>query len=153
MFKRIVGDADVKQVALFLSCLGILSILTMWPIFEVLYYTHEELIIWSEIPWKYIGGSAVLGLMFNFLINFGIAITFPLFISLGTLIGIPLNALVDTVVRHKDFSGLKLGAAFLIMVGFLLMLLPANLMKMMRKKDDAYTNIDALQQKEEQENA
>ena len=28
----------------------------------------------------------------NFLINFGIAVTFPLFIALGTVVGIPLNA-------------------------------------------------------------
>ena len=30
--------------------------------------------------------------VFNFLTNYGIAVTFPLFIALGNLIGLPLNA-------------------------------------------------------------
>ena len=30
--------------------------------------------------------------VFNFLVNFGIAVTYPLFIALGTVVGIPLNA-------------------------------------------------------------
>ena len=62
--------------------------------------------------------------MFNFLINFGIAFTYPLFISLGTVLGIPINALTDFFFRGAEFGSYKIVAAFSIIIGFLFMLIP-----------------------------
>lgn len=119
--KRFVGDAEVIQVSLFLSCLGILNLLGFWPIMEIMHFTHYEKIHWSNMPWEFLCGSAALGLLFNFLINFGIAFTFPLFISLGTVLGIPINAGVDAIWWHDTFSALKWVGAVMIIIGFLLM--------------------------------
>lgn len=123
-FKRIVGDATLGQVSLFLSCLGLLSTLLLWPIIVIFHYTHYEDFSWRHIPWKYLCGNAVLGLIFNFLINFGIAFTYPLFISLGTVLGIPINALTDLIFRGAEFGSYKIVAALAIVIGFLFMLLP-----------------------------
>ena len=79
-----------------------------------------------NIPWGYICGSSILGVVFIFSINFGISYTFPLFISLGTVVGIPLNAIVDVIVRHIDFLNWKFLATDLIVGGFLLMLVPPS---------------------------
>ena len=137
MFKRVFGDAKVGQVALFLTALGLFNLLMLWPIFEVLYFMKVESITWSAIPWDYLTGRSILGLLFNFLINFGIAFTFPLFISLGTILGIPINGVIDTIFRHKSFGGLKIGATFLIVGGFLLMLLPAKFMDKFKFKSNS----------------
>ena len=120
------GDATLGQVSLFLSCLGLLNTLLLWPIVLIFYYTHYEFFNWGNIPWKYLCGNAVLGLIFNFLINFGIAFTYPLFISLGTVLGIPINALTDFLFRGAQFGSCKIVAAFSIVIGFLFMLLPAE---------------------------
>ena len=57
-------------------------------------------------------------------INFGIAFTSPLFISLGTILGIPLNMLVDAVLRgHTPLFLTVLGCA-IIAASFGLLLLP-----------------------------
>ena len=77
-----------------------------------------------DVPWAYVCGSSALGVVFNFSINFGIAYTFPLFISLGTVLGIPFNAIVDVVFRQVDLLNWKITAMDLIVGGFLLMLLP-----------------------------
>merc|ERR550525_1129370 len=53
----------------------------------------------EQWPWLYIIGSALCGLTFDFLINFGIAFTYPLFIALGIIIGIPINLMVDIFVH------------------------------------------------------
>ncbi len=148
MFKRVVGDANIKEVSIFLSCLGVLNLLTLWPIFEILYFTNEELITWNMIPWQYLCGGAVLGLIFNFLINFGIAITFPLFISLGTLLGIPVNALVDTIFREKEFGGLQVAAGLLIIGGFLVMLIPKRFSERVFKFRSSHEDMDHLSQDE-----
>lgn len=123
-FKRIVGDATLGQVSLFLSCLGLLSTLLLWPIIVIFHFIHYEVFTWRNIPWKYLCGNAVLGIIFNFLINFGIAFTHPLFVSLGTVLGIPINALTDFIFRGAEFGSYKTVAAFYIVIGFLFMLLP-----------------------------
>ena len=125
-FKRIVGDATLGQVSLFLSCLGLLSTLFLWPVIVIFHYTHYEEFNWRHIPWRYLCGNAILGLIFNFLINFGIAFTYPLFISLGTVLGIPINALTDFIFRGAEFGSYKIVAAFSIVIGFLFMLLPGE---------------------------
>lgn len=119
-----VGDGTAPQVALFLSLLGILSTLLLWPIILVLYYTQAELIDWQKIPWAYLCGTSCLNLVFNFVLNFGIAFTYPLFISLGIVLGIPINALADTIFRGEKFGVLQIVAAILIITGFTFMLIP-----------------------------
>ena len=125
-FKRVVGDATLGQVSLFLSCLGLLSTVLLWPIIIIFQYTQYEDFTWGRIPWKYLCGHAALALIFNFLINFGIAFTYPLFISLGTVLGIPINALTDLIFRGAEFGSYKIVAAFSIVIGFLFMLLPSE---------------------------
>ena len=124
LLKRRVGDASLYQMALFLSMIGFFTTVTLWPIILILHFLHVEVL--TDIPWGYICASSALGVIFNFSINFGIAYTFPLFISLGTILGIPLNAIVDVIVRHVDFLNWKFTATDLIVGGFLLMLVPPS---------------------------
>jgi solute carrier family 35 protein F3/4 len=122
--KRRVGDAGIFQMGLFLTFLGLFNLLAFWPIVVILHFTHVEPL--SHVPWSYVCGSAGLGLLFNFFINFGIAFTFPIFISFGTILGIPINAILDSLVRKVPFEGWKLTATDLIVGGFMLMLIPIS---------------------------
>ena len=124
LLKWRVRDASLYQMALFLSMLGLFSMVAFWPILLVLHYTGVEKLV--DIPWGYLCAGSALGVTFNFCINFGIAYTFPLFISIGTILGIPLNALVDALFRHVDFVNWKFAATDLIVGAFLLMLLPPS---------------------------
>ncbi|XP_066273112.1 solute carrier family 35 member F3-like isoform X2 [Branchiostoma lanceolatum] len=148
LFKRVFGDASVGQVSLFLSCLGILDLLGLWPVMLSLYYGQVETMDWYHLPWSYLCGGAALGLAFNFFINFGIAFTFPLFISLGTVLGIPLNAGVDAVFRGVTFGPLKAGGAALVVGGFLLMLAPEEAH---RKVCDVMCCVEPTQETDETE--
>ncbi|XP_078490027.1 solute carrier family 35 member F3 [Ciona intestinalis] len=123
-FKRVIYQGTLGQVSLFLTLLGVTNILFLWVIFVILYATGVETLVTSEIPWSYMCGSAALSLVFNFLVNFGIAFTYPLFISIAMMLGIPLNAAVDTIFRDELFSSWRLAAALLVIVGFSLMMCP-----------------------------
>ena len=79
------------------------------------------------MPWLFLNGTGVVSLFFNFLINFGIALTHPLFISIGTVLGIPVNAGADAIFRGADFGKYKMISAFLIVTGFLFMLVPEDI--------------------------
>ncbi len=124
LIKWRVGDATLYQMSLFLSSLGLFSTLCLWPIPLALHLTGVELL--TNIPWGYLCISALLSVIFNFSINFGIVYTFPLFISLGTVTGIPLSAVVDSLFRNVDFFDWKFPATDLIVGGFILMLLPPD---------------------------
>ena len=52
-----------------------------------------------SLPWGYMCLKSVLDLGFNFLIALGISLTHPLFISIGTILGTPLNVLVELLLR------------------------------------------------------
>ncbi|CAJ0566179.1 unnamed protein product, partial [Mesorhabditis spiculigera] len=75
-FKRVIGSASFPQVSLFMTCLGTLNL--------------------------FINAAAILSLLFNFTINLGIAILHPLVISVGMLVGIPLNTAIDVVFRSVE---------------------------------------------------
>lgn len=116
-------EASFYQVSLFLTSIGLFTLVFLWPIIPILHYTKVE-VIQEPIPWNFLCASSALGIVFNFAINFGITYTFPLFISLGTILGIPINALVDAVARNVDLANWKITAMVLIVGGFLLMLVP-----------------------------
>ena len=118
------GDATLGQVALFLTLLGLIDALLAWPVAVAVGGLHAETL--SSIPWKFLVSTAALGLLFNFFINFGIAVTYPLFISLGTVLGIPLNALADLIFRGIAFSAWKIVSTEFILVGFVMLLLPRS---------------------------
>ncbi|XP_032530335.1 solute carrier family 35 member F4-like [Chiroxiphia lanceolata] len=65
---------------------------------------------------------------FNILVNFGVVLTYPILISIGTVLSVPGNAgttaAVDLVKHKMIFSVVRLGATIIICIGFLLMLLP-----------------------------
>ena len=111
-------------MALFLSILGAFSTLILFPVILLLHFTGVETLY--HIPWNYVIGSSILGTVFNFLINFGIAYTYPLFISLGTVLGIPINAIIDALVNKVDLLNWKITGAVLIMSGFLILLVPPS---------------------------
>ena len=140
--KKRVGDADLFQMSLFLSFLGLFNLLTFWLIVITLHFTGVEELKFRYIPWLPLCISALSSFAFNFLINFGIAFTFPLFISIGTILGIPLNAIVDVVIRNIDFLNWKITATTLIIGGFLLMLAPSSDSLFLHKK--AITTLNHL---------
>ncbi|XP_041470973.1 putative thiamine transporter SLC35F3 [Lytechinus variegatus] len=124
LFKRFLGDATYGQVSLFLTMLALLNLVLLWPIMLGLYFGKREIMDWNNLPWAFLCGTSALGIVFNFLVNFGIALTYPLLISLANIVGIPINAVIDTAFLDMELPPLKIVGALLIIGGFIIMLLP-----------------------------
>lgn len=108
-FKRVIGNASLGDVSLFMSCLGFLNLCINWVPALILALTGVETLQFAYAPWGPMVGAALLSMgrylnsklltpqitlkfsAFNFTINFGIALLNPLVISVGMLCGIPLN--------------------------------------------------------------
>ena len=142
------GSPSGCQVALFLSILGALAMLLFWPVILLMDYYHYEEVELSNIPWKFLIGTSLFGVIFNFLINFGISLTFPLFISIGALLGIPFNAAVDALFRGSKFGLYEIGALILILFGFILMLIPNDKLETYEKKIFCHSSLRQKRDKE-----
>uniref|UniRef100_A0A8C5UH44 Solute carrier family 35 member F3 n=1 Tax=Malurus cyaneus samueli TaxID=2593467 RepID=A0A8C5UH44_9PASS len=125
LFKLLLGSAKFGEAALFLSVLAVFNVLFVTCIPVILYFTKVE--YWSSfdiIPWGNLCGFSILLLTFNILLNFGIAITYPTLISLGIVLSVPVNAVVDHYTSEIVFNSVRVIAIIIIGLGFLLLLLP-----------------------------
>ncbi|XP_053568146.1 putative thiamine transporter SLC35F3 [Bombina bombina] len=125
LFKLLLGSAKFGEAALFLTVLGVFNILFITCIPIILYFTKVE--YWNSfdtVPWTSLCGFSVLMLAFNILVNFGIALTYPTLISLGIVLSVPVNAVVDHYTSEIVFNSVRVIAIIIIGLGFLLLLLP-----------------------------
>ncbi|GAB1293818.1 Putative thiamine transporter SLC35F3 [Apodemus speciosus] len=125
LFKLLLGSAKFGEAALFLSILGVFNILFITCIPVILYFTKVE--YWNsfdDIPWGNLCGFSILLLTFNIVLNFGIAVTYPTLMSLGIVLSVPVNAVVDHYTSQIVFNGVRVIAIIIIGLGFLLLLLP-----------------------------
>uniref|UniRef100_A0A3P9H472 Solute carrier family 35 member F3b n=1 Tax=Oryzias latipes TaxID=8090 RepID=A0A3P9H472_ORYLA len=144
LFKMVLGSAKFGEAALFLSIVGSANFVFLSFVPVILYFTHVEYISSAaDIPWAYLCGVAGLLFAFNILLNFGIAITYPTLISLGIVLSVPVNALVDFYTCDINFNMVRLIAVFIICLGFLMLLLPEDwdqciiqLITKMRKREE-----------------
>ena len=67
-----------------------------------------ETIVWSQVPWNLLMLTDLFGLFYSSLVVIGIGVTYPIFISLGALFGLPINAVVDVIFRGQSFSVIKI---------------------------------------------
>ncbi|KAK1328019.1 hypothetical protein QTO34_012441 [Cnephaeus nilssonii] len=118
LFKLLLGSAKFGEAALFLSVLGVFNVLFVSCIPVVLYFTRIE--YWSPSRTSPGGTSAA----FNVVLNFGIAVTYPTLMSLGIVLSVPVNAVVDHYTTNIVFNGVRVIAIVIIGLGFLLLLLP-----------------------------
>ncbi|KAI6244053.1 hypothetical protein M3Y99_00075000 [Aphelenchoides fujianensis] len=106
------------QVSMFMSGLGLLDLFLNFIPTAILVTTGVDRIDWAAVPWAALAG------MYNFLVNFGIALLSPLVISIGMLVGIPLSAAIDIVFRSMDITLTFVIGALLIICSFVLSTLP-----------------------------
>uniref|UniRef100_A0AC35TN02 EamA domain-containing protein n=1 Tax=Rhabditophanes sp. KR3021 TaxID=114890 RepID=A0AC35TN02_9BILA len=127
LFKRIIGNATLGQVSMFMTGLGVMNLCINIIPASILLYTGQEIIDTDYVPWGPIAGSSLLNLTFNFLVNFGIALLHPLVISIGMLLGIPLNAVADILFRNIQITNDFIIGGSLIFLSFTLIVLPFDL--------------------------
>ncbi|CAI5447797.1 unnamed protein product [Caenorhabditis angaria] len=142
-FKKVIGNASLGDVSLFMSCLGFLNLTLNWIPSLILWQTGVEILDFSYAPWWPMLGAALLSIAFNFTINFGIALLNPLVISVGMLCGIPLNTVIDIVFRHVPMTTLFLIGTVLIIISFLLIIIPYDKISLFRRKNSRDVQSDA----------
>ncbi|XP_055698588.1 putative thiamine transporter SLC35F3 isoform X2 [Phlebotomus papatasi] len=126
MFKKVMGDPPVGEIAFTFSFLGFMNAALLWPVCIGLYLSGTEVMPWEIMPWIILLMASVLLLMFHLLTQFSTAITYNVFVTLGLITSVPVSAALDATLYGAEFDGMKLAGIILIGVGFFLVMLPDN---------------------------
>lgn len=97
LFRFCFGQPSPFAVAHFLGVLGCACAVVLWTALLALVLTGTEDTppLSNSVAWTWVMVHALAALAFNFLVNWGVVRTYPLFISIGTILGIPLSVLWD----------------------------------------------------------
>ncbi|XP_055525334.1 uncharacterized protein LOC129718516 isoform X2 [Wyeomyia smithii] len=126
MFRKVMGDPPVGQIAFTFSFIGFLNAAILWPVCIALYFTGAEVMPWEPLPWIILLMASVLLLVFHILTQFSSAVTYNMFVTLGLITAVPVSAALDIVLYGAHFAGMKLAGIILIAVGFFLVMFPDN---------------------------
>jgi solute carrier family 35, member F3/4 len=122
------GALSWRRLALFLSLLGLVNVALGTAPCLLMGYSGLEERFWAADPplstttWLVLLGACVLVLVFNTSIAVGIALTTPLFISIGTELTIPATMLVDVLAAGTQYTWLEWLGAALLMASFAVLL-------------------------------
>ena len=115
----------MAQVSFTLTMIGLNTALYYWPFILIFHYTNAEILPSVEyIPWKELSIRGSCSVIMNFFITFGIAFISSLVASVGGILAIPLNAIVDVIFKRETENLLKALGSILIVSSFSLLLIP-----------------------------
>ncbi|XP_034488180.1 uncharacterized protein LOC117792235 isoform X2 [Drosophila innubila] len=126
MFRKVMGDPPVGQIAFTFTALGLLNALLLWPVVLALYLTGAENLTSESIPWNILLAASVLLLVFHVLMQFSAAVTYNMFVTLGLITAVPVSGALDVILYSATFAGMKLAGVILIAIGFFLVMFPEN---------------------------
>lgn len=122
----IVGEASSIQSSMFLTIISVTNIFIGWIPVLIFNLSGIETIVWSQIPWDLLMLATFFNIFYNAFVLIAVGVTYPIFVSLGVLFGIPINAIVDAIVRGQSYSVLKIISTLLLVLGFLILLIPLD---------------------------
>ncbi|XP_034130024.1 uncharacterized protein LOC117584945 isoform X1 [Drosophila guanche] len=126
MFRKVMGDPPVGQIAFIFTALGFLNALLLWPVVLALYLTGTESLTSESIPWNLLFAASLLLLVFHVLMQFSAAVTYNMFVTLGLITAVPVSGALDVILYSANFAGMKLAGVILIGIGFFLVMFPEN---------------------------
>jgi len=80
-----------------------MSAFLCFPVTAYLIVQNIEKVPTAWEGWLFVLLSSLFGLCFNWLVNYGVSVTFPLFIAIGYTLHVPANAIVDRIVRQVSY--------------------------------------------------
>jgi solute carrier family 35 protein F3/4 len=127
-FARAFGDVSGADVAWFLTALAALCAL----LGALVSLTPQRRALWGALPlrareWALLGAHTGASVLFNFAVNWGVVLTSPLDVAIGTILGIPLALVVEAVraavtASAFEVNGLSLAGCAIIIVSLALQL-------------------------------
>lgn len=116
---------QAEMSLLFVGCKGLCAIVTLWPIFLIFDATGVETTVWPDSEnLEMLMGNAAMDGVFNASLLYGILVTSPLFMAVGSMLVVPAGIVVDRIVHDTRLSAESIVGIGLIVVGFAILKVP-----------------------------
>lgn len=122
VFKLVFDEPEPETVGVILAWVGVYAATVGSILLFAVLASGAESVQWGSVPWGPLLAGNIFSLIFNFLVGWGIAVSYPLFISLGTVLNVPLNIFADFVLRGKLLNPAQSAGIACILAGFGLLL-------------------------------
>lgn len=123
-FKLRLGEPPISVVLGFVGTLGLAAAILGLPIAIFLAAMGIEDRWWDDnvsVNWALVLASAAVDVVYNTSMTCGLAVSSPVFIALGVILGTPANLLLDAMVRGVPLGGVEACGAALIVASFALL--------------------------------
>ncbi|EDV20477.1 uncharacterized protein TRIADDRAFT_61184 [Trichoplax adhaerens] len=124
--KKVLPDACLGKTLLVLTVVSLTIMLSGWIFVLIFAAIGFEAINWGMMPWDTLNLTAAFGAAIHSLTFLGTAISYPVYVAIGLLLGIPGNAIVDIAIHQIVFDYLKIVGSVLISFSFLILLIPED---------------------------
>ena len=106
LFKKLIGDSGNVTISLYTGLIGTTVLVLVGPVTVV-----QLLVLQWEVPDAKMAVIILLatcaGFVINYLMNVGISLTSPLFISIGCMLSVPGTAVADLIFRDTAIGPLQ----------------------------------------------
>ncbi|XP_055337758.1 putative thiamine transporter SLC35F3 isoform X2 [Paramacrobiotus metropolitanus] len=135
--KYVLKTAKLGQITLYMSSTAIFILMFGWVFPLTLWIAGMETWSFDSVPWGWIAGSGGATLATAIIVNYGISVATPFFMSMYNLLRIPINNLIDAYARGQTFAELEIVGAVLIAIGFIFIVLPDDRVSIRLKKQSS----------------
>jgi len=112
-------STSLSKSVLILGFIGIWTSILLWPFFIIFHYTGVETF---ELPYNNnllaLILTVILDLVLNTALLVGVQLCGPLFMSIGSLMTIPVSVIIDKIFNHYVLPWPSFLGIFLIVLGF-----------------------------------
>lgn len=123
LFKLVFAEPGPQVVGVILAWIGVYALTVGTALVAGMLWSGLESVQWGGVPWRILLLGNAMSLGFNFLVGWGIAVSDPLFVSLGSVLAVPLNLAVDGWLRSTIPTGIQGVGIVCIVAGFVLLML------------------------------
>ncbi len=117
--------ADTESVLVFIGCIGLANLLTCWPALIVCRAlgVGEGFVLPSPFSLNggYLYGNAALATCYNFAFMVGLNLLGPVFISIGSVLQLPVSAVTDLLLHGQAIGALNAVGGVCICAGFVVL--------------------------------
>ncbi|GAV03651.1 hypothetical protein RvY_14045 [Ramazzottius varieornatus] len=124
-FKRAFPRADFGQTAFAITMMYIIQCLTFWPVPLILKLTGVEIYDIEELPYQYAVPSWIAFGSAAIIYGYGLVVSTPFFMSIGELLVLALNTVLDTA-RGFTLANAQIVGTVLVAISFMVMVLPQD---------------------------
>jgi len=141
VYKKLFGDINSVGVMLVQTYIGLFTLLFLWIFIPILMALGvEPSFSFTPEVVSFLFGNVLFAVSYFIFFAFAIAVTNPIYISLTSMLGIPLSGLADYILHKDSFSQMTIIGMVLVLFGVMLINIEKYVARKFLSKSNTFFN-------------